>query len=403
VLAQQRLVGWRFDEVKAQQLESEIRLEAEAIQRELQQRHPFYPHSEFVPKRDNSKTGYRKGCPCTRLVDFNSTSRDHIAWYLEQEGVKLKEKTETGKWQIDESSLKKITNPYAAKFARLLELSKHLGMLSEGQNAWLKLVKKDRIHHWCVVSTNTHRCAHRNPNLAQVPSDLRFRDLFIASPGNVLVGADLQAIELRMLGHYLHRYDGGRYCEILLNDDIHQVNADKIGISRRDVKTVTYAFLYGAGDEKVGMSIDPTLTAAKAKKLGKQVKGDFISAIDGLGRLLEDVKEAASMRGGIKSIDGRFIKVDSPHKALNYLLQSSAGVVAKRWVVLSNSNKYVLEGYATQVGFIHDEVVFDVNKLASGQLPLLIENSAITAGEFYKLNVPIAATATSGHSWADIH
>ena len=62
-----------------------------------------------------------------------------------------------------------------------------------------------------------------------------------------MVGADLSGIELRMLAHYLGRYDGGRYADILLNDDIHQVNADKIGITRRQVKTVTYAFLYGAG------------------------------------------------------------------------------------------------------------------------------------------------------------
>ena len=97
----------------------------------------------------------------------------------------------------------------------------------------------------------THfRCAHRKPNLAQVPADKEFRELFTASPGMTMVGADLSGIELRMLAHYLGRYDGGRYADILLNDDIHQVNADKIGITRRQVKTVTYAFLYGAGNEK---------------------------------------------------------------------------------------------------------------------------------------------------------
>jgi DNA polymerase I-like protein with 3'-5' exonuclease and polymerase domains len=403
VLAKQREFGWAFDERAAYELESEIRLEAEALQREIIQRHPFTPHCTFTPKRGNKIKGYVPGAEFTKIVDFNPTSRDHIAWFLEQEGVKLKEKTDTGKWQIDESSLKKIDNPFAEKFFRLLELSKFLGLLSEGRNAWLKQVRKGRIHHWCLVSTNTHRCAHRNPNLAQVPSDPRFRKLFIASPGNVLVGADLQAIELRMLGHYLSRYDGGRYCEILLNDDIHQVNADKIGISRRDVKTVTYAFLYGAGDEKVGLSIDPTLKPNKAKQLGKQVKADFIAAIDGLESLVNAVKTAAERNGSIRSLDGRRIPVSSSHKALNYLLQSSAGVVAKRWVVLSNSNSFVYDGYATQVGFIHDEVVFDCRPEAQAELPLLIENSAALAGEFYSLKIPIEASASVGTSWADIH
>ena len=57
-----------------------------------------------------------------------------------------------------------------------------------------------------------------------------------------MVGADLSGIELRMLAHYLARYDGGRYAEILLNGDIHQTNADKIGITRKQVKTERMRF-----------------------------------------------------------------------------------------------------------------------------------------------------------------
>jgi DNA polymerase I-like protein with 3'-5' exonuclease and polymerase domains len=101
-------------------------------------------------------------------------------------------------------------------------------MISEGVNAWQKLVTKSRIHHHCSVATSTFRCAHRKPNLSQVPSDERFRQLFTASPNKVLVGADLSGIELRMLAHYLARYDQGRYSKILLTGDIHQTNADKI-------------------------------------------------------------------------------------------------------------------------------------------------------------------------------
>ena len=90
-----------------------------------------------------------------------------------------------------------------------------------------------------------------------------------------MVGADLSGIELRMLAHYLARYDGGRYAKLLLEDDIHQINADKIGISRRQVKTVTYAFLYGAGDEKIGHSYDPQLSTTAAKKKGKEIRAAY--------------------------------------------------------------------------------------------------------------------------------
>ena len=110
----------------------------------------------------------------------------------------------------------------------------------------------------------------------------------------VMVGADLSGIELHMLAHYLARYDGGRYADILLNGDIHQVNADKIGISRRElVKTVTYAFLYGAGNEKIGTSYDSSLSSSAAKSKGKEIREAFVDAIDGLGSLLDAIKHKA--------------------------------------------------------------------------------------------------------------
>ena len=85
-------------------------------------------------------------------------------------------------------------------------------------------------------------------NLAQVPSDKRFRELFQATPTKVLVSADLSGIELRMLAHYLARYDKGRYAQILTTVDIHQTNAERIGITRRQVKN-SYLRLFIRGRE----------------------------------------------------------------------------------------------------------------------------------------------------------
>ena len=106
-----------------------------------------------------------------------------------------------------------------------------------------------------------------------------------------MVAADLSGVELRMLAHYLARFDNGRYANILLNDDIHQINADKIGISRKQVKTVTYGFLYGQGAAGIGASFDDTLSPEKAKVKGQAISKAFIEAIPGLGDLLKAVKE----------------------------------------------------------------------------------------------------------------
>jgi len=278
-----------------------------------------------------------------------------------------------------------------------------LGMISEGANAWLKLsTTAKRIHHHCSVATNTHRCAHRNPNLGQTPADERFRKLFIPSPGLHMVGADLSGIELRMLAHYLAKYDEGRYADILLNGDIHQVNADRIGISRRAVKTVTYAMLYGAGDEKIGHSYDPQLSTAKAKAKGKEIRAAYVEAIEGLGDLLEAIKKA-SERGFIKSIDGRKIAVDSPHKALNYCLQSGAGVIAKRWMVINQDTMRDAQLCASQLAFIHDELQFECAPEHVGDLSTSLVYSATAAGEYYNMRIRIDAEATHGNNWSETH
>jgi DNA polymerase I-like protein with 3'-5' exonuclease and polymerase domains len=217
-----------------------------------------------------------------------------------------------------------------------------------------------------------------------------------------MVGADLSGIELRMLAHYLARYDSGRYAEILLNGDIHQVNADKIGITRRDVKTVTYAFLYGAGNEKIGTSYDKLLSPAKAKKKGKEIKEAFIDAIDGLGELLVDIKKV-SEQGYIKAIDGRKVIVDSPHKALNYLLQSSAGIIARRWMVINYNNTKELNLCCQQLGFIHDELQFECAPEQAADLSTSLVLSSLSAGEYYSTRIPIEAEACQGKTWKDTH
>ena len=273
ILTKQEHHGWHFDEQSARELESTLRNELESTQAKLRADFPYVAGAVFTPKRDNQRTGYVKGVSFTRLKDFNPQSRDHIAWILSTHcGWQPSSLTNSGKAVIDETVLKDIGTDIALRFLRVLELTKMLGMISHGVNAWQKLVTtSNRIHHHCSVGCATHRASHRNPNLSQVPSDERFRRLFTASPNMVMVGADLSGIELRMLAHYLARYDGGRYADILLNGDIHQENADKIGISRRQVKTVTYAFLYGAGDQKIGTSFDGSLGETQAKRKGKDL------------------------------------------------------------------------------------------------------------------------------------
>ena len=399
ILTRQEIHGWQFDEDAARELECTLRQELSDLTKVLQNRFPYVPGTEFTPKRNNKRQGYVEGATFTRLKDFNPSSRDHIAWILQNyDNWKPTSQTSSGKVMVDETTLKNHGTGLALEFHRVLELTKILGMMSEGVNAWLKLcTNAKRLHHHCSIGCATFRCSHRNPNLAQVPSDLTYRRLFTATPGQVMVGADLSGIELRMLSHYLARYDT-YFGDNLLNGDIHQLNADKIGITRKLVKTVTYAFLYGAGNEKIGYSYDRQLSPTKAKAKGREIKEAFIEAIPGLSDLLSAVKSAAD-RGFVKGIDGRKILVDSPHKALNYLLQGSAGVIAKRWMIIANDNDFC----CSQLAFIHDELQYECTPEHAEDLKFKLELSAAEAGEYYNLRIPIAAEGKIGATWADVH
>ena len=419
ILTQQEIHGWYFDEKAAQQLESTLRTELQEAVNLLRDRYAFVAGPIFTPKRNNQTQGYIEGtgryfftehegrieaiqeCSITKLKELNPTSRDHIAWILRTQcGWIPKSLTASGKAVIDETVLKDIGTETALLFLKCLDITKKLGMISQGVNAWQKLVTTSkRIHHHCSVATSTFRCAHRKPNLAQVPSDERFRKLFIASPGKVLVGSDLSGIELRMLAHYLARFDKGRYAKILTTGDIHATNAERIGITRSQVKTVTYAFLYGAGDTKIGYSYDKQLSEDEARKKGAEIRKAYIDAIPGLKELLEGVHKA-SERGYVYGLDKRRILVDSKHKSLNYLLQGSAAIIAKRWMVLVH--EWISET-ARQLAFVHDELQFECLPEEVEPLTFLLKVTAMQAGEYYNMRCPTAAECNSGMNWAETH
>jgi DNA polymerase I-like protein with 3'-5' exonuclease and polymerase domains len=409
IMALQETAGWPFDVVKAQKLESTLRTEMDKLADHMRETFPYVDGGTMIPKRNNSTKGYYEGAELTKLKEFNPTSRDHIGWaFMTWRDWKPEVFTDTGRPKIDEGVLQSIDTEEAKTFARILELQKALGQLSDGANAWLKMVTpQGRIHHVCQLATNTGRNAHSRPNLGQTSSDPRCRELF--GPGNGMrqVGADASGLELRMLGHYLAEFDGGAFADVVVNGDIHQQNADRVGCTRKEVKTLTYAFIYGASDKKIGTSLDKSLSEEAAKKLGASIRKKFLKAIPGLDDLLKFVaNESAS--DVLRGLDGRPIRLQGKkHAALNYLLQSAGAIVCKRWNVIAFNQMNSL-GYQWGIdyqwlGWIHDEIQLAVQPHLVNDAKFQLEWSIVQAGEYYDLKVPLASEAKEGATWADCH
>ena len=420
LMAQQEASGFRFDMDAAERVRDELSREAQNIEEKILAVYRYYPGKVFVPKRTNNKNGYVAGAPMTKLLEFNPTSRQHIAWALQTfQGARFTKVTDTGKPKVDEATISEVRDVALSQgnqelhdqcewFIRLLTLQKWMGQLSEGTNSWFNTIEQDGcIHHSCTLATQTGRNAHRGPNLGQVVSAPWARELFVPHAGHVMVGADLEGLELRALGHYLARFDEGAFAHVVLNGDIHQQNADRVGCTRKEVKTLTYAFIYGAGDQKLGHSLKPELSDAQKKQLGQELRRKFLDAIPGLEPLIDAVKTKVRASGRLRGLDGRPIFCTAEHAALNYLLQSAGAILSKRWCVigqqlLDDAGLTYNVDY-TRCAYVHDEQQFSVVPSEAERVAQLIVKAAPMAGEYYKFKVPITAASDIGTNWATTH
>ena len=420
LMAIQEASGFRFDKDAAERVRQSLACEAGDIQEKIHSTYNYYPGKVFVPKRTSAKTGYVAGAPMTKLVDFNPTSRLHIHWALTTfRGARFTKVTATGKPQVDEATISEVRDLALAAgnqqlhdecemFIRLLTLQKWLGQLSEGTNSWFNSIEGDGcIHHSCTLATQTGRNAHRGPNLGQVVSAPWARELFVPHPGHIMVGADLEGLELRLLGHYLAAFDQGSFAEVVVNGDIHQQNADRVGCTRTQVKTLTYAFIYGAGDVKLGHSLSPELSDAQKKTLGGELRRKFLDAIPGLEPLVDAVKLKVRSTGRLRGLDGRPIFCRAEHSSPNFLLQSAGAIISKRWVVIGqqllDDAGLTYDRDYTRCAYVHDEVQMSVVPAEVDRMKMLLEAAAPEAGKYYNLRVPIAAAADHGDNWAATH
>jgi DNA polymerase I-like protein with 3'-5' exonuclease and polymerase domains len=236
-----------------------------------------------------------------------------------------------------------------------------------------------------------------NPNLQQVTASNKeygpeMRALFTVPEDKVLVGADLSGLELRCLAHYMK---DDKYTKSLLTGDIHTVNQKSAGLDSRDeAKTFIYAFLYGAGDAKIG-----TIAGGTAKE-GKELKENFLNNTPALKKLRQRVGKASD-KGYLKALDGRHIRVKSEHASLNFLLQSAGAIIAKRaWEIfhiLADDFDY------KQLGVIHDEIQLECRPEDAEAIGYLIVDAMEVTTEYYKLNCPMTGTFKIGRNWNDTH
>lgn len=406
--------GFPFDVQAAQRLYAELVAERAGLEAELQAAFPpWHVYKDFVPKRDNKKKGYVKGEPFkkSKLVSFNPRSHDHIADRLVTvRGWKPESFTDKGKPETDGDVLDALAKewPECKALARHVEIQKIIGMVAEGKSAYLKMVSPDGRLRGRVgtCGTVTGRCSHKEPNLGNIPRrgplGKRVRALFITIPGYKLVGADAKGLELRMLAHFLAKFDGGKYTVIVCEGDPHAYHQGLAGLpTRDDAKTFIYGFIYGAGDAKIGLII------GKGASSGRKLRFTFLKKFPALNALKDAVADKAKTYSYIKGLDGRSLFIRAVYSSLNTLLQSAGALVMKQAVILFNreirKRGWYQSGAVRQVAMVHDEIQCLVREELVEEVQQLTVECIRKAGEHFSLRCPTDGDSKHGLSWAETH
>ena len=416
VITEQTNNGWLLDQRKCFDLLGKLKQQKMEVEDEVHKRFKALPVfvKEVSPKynKDGRLSSVGLKFLGSNWVDvwgnfsridwpeFNLGSRQQIARHLQFFGWKPKTYTEKGNIIVDEGVLSKVKNiPEASLIAEYLLLQKRMAQV----NSWIKEVSESedgRVHgHVNPIGAVTGRMTHSNPNVAQVPASYspygeECRSCWTVPKGYKLVGVDASGLELRMLAHYM---EDEEYTNEIINGDIHTYNQKASGIATRDVaKTFIYAFLYGAGDAKIGSIIGGN------RRDGARLKELFLRNTPALRNLRERVNHSCR-KGYLTGLDGRKLIIRSDHAALNTLCQSAGAIIMKQALTLLNEYGRLHSIDFKFVGNIHDEFQAEVKESQANNFGWLAVECIKAAGIKFNLKCPLDGQFKIGNTWAETH
>jgi DNA polymerase-1 len=236
----------------------------------------------------------------------------------------------------------------------------------------------------------TGRMACSRPNLMAVPkTDLSARYVIKPPEGRVLVDADLDSVELRVLACYAP----GGALERAFRDgiDLHQQTADSLGVGRAEGKVVNYSIAYGAGVPLISMRLGIERDEART------LLDRWYATYPEVGYLKARLTRTVRRRGYLVTILGRrhyFPKAD--HTMLNRLISGGASDLFKRSITALHEHR------VPAIMFIHDEILCEVNEDDADRVARLLEVELARGAARPGVTVDgLLANATVAERWSD--
>jgi len=390
---------------------------------------------------------------------FNPGSRAHIKLWMEHDlHYSFPYFTEAGNVKVDVDSLESMEHPSGQMLKRYLKVVKDQSQVGGDGGSLLNHYNPNTHCVHSRVDTNgtvTGRFTSSSPNLAQVPSQKEFRELFSAPEGWSFLGSDFDGQENVILSELLYPFDNGRLDKIITSGDkskgtdLHSLNAKACNVTRQQSKPLWFGFLFGSSPTLTGYTLlgndtydDYTKKEFQAmrKKLirrvvevdgaqfypikkgtlipftdhvveqaifGKHTQDKLIQSTTGLKELIASLKTKAKQDGYLTMPGGRVVEVRHEHASLNSATQGGGGETMKVFLVkvfeaLANEGLKFGTHFKLQAT-IYDETDYIVRNDCIDKATKAILSAYKTTSEYLGMTTTFTGEVLTGLTWQDCH
>jgi len=284
--------------------------------------------------------------------------------------------------------------------------------------------KTNRVHtSFLLAATNTGRLASSDPNLQNIPikseDGREIRKAFVADKGNILVSADYNQIEMRILADIA---DVKALKKAFKNDeDIHSLTASQVfnvpinKVSkdlRRKAKAINFGIIYGITQyglaKQISVSNHEALDFINSYfKKFPEIK-DYMNSTIKYCRTKGYVNNIFGRRIHLRSINDKNFSVRSfqERAAINAPIQGSAAdIIRLAMIKLDEITETDTKFKAKMLLQIHDELIFECSKDDRIYVQKKIKDimTSVSSSDYHMFSIPLNVSINAGLNWGEIH
>lgn len=284
--------------------------------------------------------------------------------------------------------------------------------------------KTKRVHtSFLLAATNTGRLASSDPNLQNIPikseEGREIRKAFIADKKNILISADYNQIEMRILADIADVKELKRAFKN--NEDVHCLTASQVfnvpinkvnDDLRRKAKTINFGIIYGITQyglaKQISVSNQEALDFINSYfKNFPEIK-DYMSSTISICRKQGYVSNIFGRRIHLRGINDKNFSIRSfqERAAINAPIQGSAADIVR--LAMIKINKLIENDKKLQTKMllqIHDELIFECLEKDAMYIKKTIKEAmiSISNSEYHMFSIPLNVRVNSGYNWGEIH